>query len=422
MRAICNTPPWAAALVALLGGSYLVCAVNTGEFATTDPFAVRKLPTEIAADVPPIVEANTRFALDLYTRVRSSTPGNLFLSPFSISTALNMTFAGAGGKTAKEMATVLHTGAIENLHPVYGALVASLDRGADLDGYDLEVANSLWAQKEAPIREPFIATLRDHYSAGFEQVDFQSDAEGARAAINGWVERSTADRIHNLFPPGTVTQDTRLVLANAIYFKGLWATQFKRQRTRNGTFQVAADRTVEVPMMSADIRLPVTFDRGVSVLEMPYQGDDLSMVILLPEQADGLPALEASLTPEKLAGWFGALAEQRIALTMPRFRMTSEFELARVLAELGMPSAFRCGEADLSAMTAANDWCLAAVRHKAFVEVNEEGTEAAAATGISVGIVSMPPSFTADHPFLFLIRDKVTGSLLFLGRVVDPSV
>jgi len=174
-------------------------------------------------------------------------------------------------------------------------------------------------------------------------------------------------------------------------------------------------------MMSAAIQLPVAFDSEVSVLEMPYQGDDLSMVILLPDRIDGLAALEASLTPEKLAGWLDALAEQKIDVTVPRFRMTSEFELARVLADLGMPSAFRCGEADLSAMTEANDWCLAAVRHKAFVEVNEEGTEAAAATGVSVGVVSMPPSFTADHPFLFLIRDKVTGSLLFLGRVVDPS-
>ncbi len=422
MRAICNTPPWAAALVALLGGSYLVCAVNTGDFEANDPFAVRRLPAEVAQDVPPVVDANTSFALDLYSRVRLSTPGNLFLSPFSISTALNMTGVGAGGKTAKEMATVLHTGTIENLHPVYGALVASLDRGTDLGGYELKVANSLWAQKDAPIRKPFIATLRDNYSAGFDEVDFVGGAEAARGTINRWVEQNTANRIHDLFPPGTITRDTRLVLANAIYFKGLWATQFKRERTRNGTFQVSADRMVEVPMMSADIRLPVAFDRGVSVLEMPYRGEDLSMVILLPEQADGLAALEASLTPERLAGWLGALAEQRIVVTVPRFRMTSEFDLARVLGDLGMPSAFRCGEADLSAMTAADDWCLATVRHKAFVEVNEEGTEAAAATGVGVGVTSMPPSFTADHPFLFLIRDKVTGSLLFLGRVVDPSV
>jgi serpin B len=421
MRAICNTPPWAAALVALLGGSYLVCAVNTGEFERTDPFAVRKIPADVAASVPPIVAANTSFALDLYARVRTTTSGNLFISPFSISTALNMTAAGASGRTEKEMATVLHTTAIENVHPVYGALVASLDRGADLGGYDLEVANSLWAQRDAPIRQPFVTTLRDHYSAGFDQVDFQSDAEGARNGINNWVERNTADRIHDLFPPGTITRDTRLVLANAIYFKGLWATQFKRERTRNAAFHVTADRTVEVPMMSADISLPVVFDREVSVLEMPYQGDDLSMVILLPTQADGLAALEASLTPEKLSGWIGALAGQKITVSVPRFRMTSEFDLARILAELGMPSAFNCGEADLSAMTAANDWCLAAVRHKAFVEVNEEGTEAAAATGISVGVVSLPPSFTADHPFIFLIRDKVTGSLLFLGRVVDPT-
>lgn len=421
MNATCNTPPWAAALVALLGGSYLICTVNTGDFDVGDPFTVRQLPAEIAADAPPVVDANTRFALDLYAQL-GPTPGNLFLSPFSISTALNMTYAGAGGKTAKEMATVLHTGAIENLHPVYGALVASLDRGADLGGYELQVANSLWGQQDAPIRESFVTTLRDHYGAGFDQVDFAGDPEPARTAINRWVERNTAERIHDLFPPGTVNRDTRLVLANAIYFKGKWATQFRRENTRNGAFHVAADRTVEVPMMHAEMRLPAGGDGDVAVLEMPYRGEDLSMVVLLPARADGLPALEASLSAERLAGWLGSLRAEKIVVTFPRFRMTSEFELARVLASLGMPSAFRCGEADLSAMTAETDWCLATVRHKAFVEVNEEGTEAAAATGVGVGVVSMPPEFTADHPFLFLIRDKVTGSILFLGRVVDPSV
>ncbi len=418
MIAICQTPAWIAGMAALLGGSYLFCSVQTD--LPPDPFVVRQLPAAVATDAPPVVDANTRFAIDLYGKLRRQ-PGNLFLSPFSISTALAMTYAGMGGETAKEAAAVLHFTGIENLHPVYGALVASLDRGADLGGYSLEVANSLWAQSGVPIRESFIATLRDHYAAGFDQVDFSGNSEAARRAINQWVAAKTADRIRDLFPPGTVNDNTRLVLANAIYFKGLWATQFKPERTQNGPFHVAPGQSVQVPLMHNSARFPHAVAEDVSILEMPYRGGDLSMIILLPERVDGLPALEASLSVEKLAQWLEALGDTKLDVTLPRFRMTSEFDLIPALATMGMTSAFDCEEADLSAMTEAPDWCLQTVRHKAFVEVNEEGTEAAAATGVGVGVVSVPPSFVADRPFLFLIRDKVTGSILFLGRVVDPS-
>ncbi len=410
-----------AALVGFLGGSYLVCAVNPGDPDGQDPLTVRQLPDAVAADAPPVVEANTRFALDLYGRLRS-TPGNLFFSPFSISTALAMTYAGAGGQTAEEMGTVLHTKGIANLHPVYGALVASLDRGTDLGGYELRVANSLWGQKGAPIREPFLETVREHYGAGFDEVDFAGNSAAARAAINRWVAERTRDRIQDLFPSGTITDLTRLVLANAIYFKGQWATRFEPDRTADGPFHVAADRAVHVPMMHAEMTLRMTRDHEISVLEMPYRGGDLAMILLLPAAVDGLPALEASLTPERLTGWLDAAREGKIDVIIPRFKMTTEFELKRTLSDLGMPSAFDCDRADLSAMTTEKGWCLGTVRHKAFVEVNEEGTEAAAATGVGIALTSLPPSFVADHPFLFLIRDRVTGSILFMGRVADPSV
>lgn len=409
--------PAAAALGIVAGG----CGSNELAAPPADPFEARKLPDAVAADAALVVGGNNRFALDLYARLREA-EGNLFASPFSVSTALAMTSAGAAGRTAEEMAAVLHLPEdAAARHRAFGALIASLDTGAGLGGYRLSIANRLWAQAGFPFLETFLATTRDHYRAALGTVDFSRDAEGARGAINAWVEEKTEGRIEDLMPRGSVTADTRLVLANAIYFKGRWAAPFDRDLTHSGPFHVGPGRTVEVPLMRRHGTFRAAWAEGLAVLELPYEGADLSMLVILPDAEDGLPEVEGRLSPEAVDAWIGALRERGLVVTFPRFRVTSAFSLNAILAALGMPSAFDPDAADFSGMDGRRDLVIQAVVHKGFVEVNEEGTEAAAATGVSVGAVSAPLMFIADHPFLFLIRDNVTGSLLFIGRVVDPT-
>lgn len=419
-RSVRLSARWAAA-AALFA---LVCSaacVSHAPITALDPFAVRKLPDNLAADASRVVAANNRFAFDLFAQLRA-TDGNLFLSPYSISTALQMTAAGARGGTAVEMARVLQLELpLDWAHPASGALVQSLDRGIALGGYRLSVANRLWGQSGYDFLEPFLATTRDHYGAELEPVDFRMEPESARSTINSWVEEKTENRIVELLPQGVVTADTRLVLTNAIYFKGDWARMFERDRTRPAPFHVSPSQDVEVMMMSQDASFRFAHVGATQVLEMPYVGNDLSMLVLLPESADGLPALEDALSIANLDLWTAALDTSRLIVSVPRFRVESAFSLSQTLKTMGMPSAFDLVTADFSGINGRRDLSISAVVHKGFVEVNEEGTEAAAATGVVIGVVSAPPSFTAEHPFLFLIRDNVTGSVLFLGRVVDPT-
>ena len=379
------------------------------------------VPTASKADKNAVVNGNTAFAFDLYRKL-SSRPGNLFLSPYSISTALAMTHAGARGQTAEEMSTVLHLARDRGLlHPAFAALNWEIAGGGKSRGYQLYTANALWGQAGFAFLPDFLQLTKRYYGAGLHEVDFHQ-AEAARRAINDWVDKQTRNKIQELLPPGTLDSYSRLVLTNAIYFKGDWASQFKKYLTRTGEFQVTKEQKVPVSMMQHTAEFKYLAVDGLQVLEMPYQGDALTMVLFLPEKVEGLAAFEGTLAADKIAEWFSKLREQEVQVILPKFHVAAEFQLKDTLSALGMPSSFTKEQADFSGMDGKKDLYLSAVVHKAFVDVNEEGTEAAAATGVAVGGLSAPRTevFRADHPFMFLIRDKHSGSVLFLGRLVDP--
>ncbi len=377
-----------------------------------------------AADQVSAVAGNNAFATDLYAHLRAQ-PGNLFFSPESISTAFAMAWAGARGQTAAEMAHVFHyTLPPDRLHPAMGALLAAMN--APHEGFELHVADALWAQHDESFLESYLKQVQSSYGAGLHQVDFKSSPDGVRATINQWVERETKDRIKDLLPPGSVTPMTRLVLTNAIYFKGSWEDPFDKRATRTDSFHVSSSQSVQAPFMHRNTAYRY-YDGGTfQALEMPYKGNELSMVVLLPKRNDGLSALENSFTAAAVARWIEKLEfANRIILSLPRFTMTQQFNLNTSLAAMGMPQAFTA-QADFSGMTGKRGFLISAAVHKAFVDVNETGTEAAAATGIAVAATAMrqePPAiiFNADHPFLFMIRDTKSGSILFLGRVTDPT-
>lgn len=363
------------------------------------------------------VDDNTAFALDLYQQLRSAT-GNLFLSPHSISAALAMTYAGAHGETEKQMAKALHfTLPQAKLHPAFAELQARLNEAQGSNTVQLSVANSLWPAKGLALRGDFLDRMEKNYQTRLTPLDY-GQTEAARQTINHWVESQTRDKIKELLKPGILDPQTVLVLANAIYFKGDWANPFKPENTRALSFHLTSAKKVNTPMMHQS-RLPCRFyaDAEVQLLELPYKGDRLSMVVLLPRQLAGLPGLEQGLTAPKLKGWIGSLSRREVDVWFPKFKATSEFRLDDKLKALGMVAAF--GAADFTGMFQQGGPRISAVVHKAFVEVNEQGTEAAAATAAAM-LSSLPPSFRADHPFLFLIRDQSTGSVLFLGRLVNP--
>lgn len=376
------------------------------------------------ADQAQAVKDNNTFATDLYAQLRQQA-GNLFFSPESISTAFAMTYAGAQDQTAVQMAKVFHfTLPPARLHPAMGALLTSMN--APHQGYELHVADALWGQKDEGFRESFLSLLQSDYGAGLKQVDFRSSPDAVRADINQWIEQQTHDRIKNMLAPGTITPMTRLVLTNAIYFKGSWVDPFRKEATQPGPFHLSGSQTVQAPFMHRRGAYRYCDGGTFQGLELPYQGGELSMVILLPRQIDGLPALEGSFTAETLTGWIEELhLADRVILTLPRFTMTKQFELSKTLAAMGMPSAFSTA-ADFSGMNDKGGLQISAAVHKAFVDVNETGTEAAAATSTIMGAMAIrqeqpPIVFNADHPFLFLIRDRKSGSILFLGRVADPT-
>lgn len=379
----------------------------------------------ISADEAQATGDSNAFAVDLYAHLRSH-PGNLFFSPESISTAFAMAYAGARGQTATEMAHVFHfTLPPDRLHPAMGALLAAIN--AKHDSYELHTADALWAQQDEHFLDAYLKLMQNDYAAGLHNVDFRTSPETVRATINQWVEQQTNDKIKNLIGPGVLTPQTRLVLTNAIYFKGKWAEPFSKGATEEaGEFHLTSTTTVKAPLMHRTGSY-LYFDGGTfQALELPYQGDELAMLILLPKDTADLAALEEQFTANTAKEWVEQLRPaEKVVLTLPRFTMTQQFELSQTLAAMGMPRAFS-GAADFSGMTGKPGFQISAAIHKAFVDVNEEGTEAAAATSTvmraSAMRVSPPPVvFRADHPFLFLIRDTKTGPILFLGRVEDPT-
>jgi serpin B len=376
---------------------------------------------KVNPDLKALVKGNNQFALDLYSRLRAQ-KGNLFFSPNSISTALAMTYGGARADTEKQMADVLHFDlAQDRLHQAFSALRNLLNVN-DKD-MEVRVANRLWGQASFKFLPDYLKLTKDQYGAELGQVDFIHQAEAARQAINTWVEEQTKGKIKDLIPPGALDEFTRLVLTNAIYFKGKWDAEFDKKATEKLSFHISADAKIDVPIMFQKHDFAYSAVDNVQMIELPYVGNKLSMLVMLPKEPDGLRSLEEKLTQANLEKWASALRKQEVDVYLPKFTMSSKFSLKDVLSAMGMIAAFDPGKADFSGMTGNKDLSLSAVVHKAFVDVNEEGTEAAAATGVVVRAtaVRFPTTFRADHPFAFLIRDNQTGSILFMGRVLNPS-
>jgi len=402
----------------LLGLAALACANPANE---TDP--------AIKANILAVAKGDNQFAFDLYAKLRGE-KGNLFFSPYSISTALAMTRAGAHGETAAEMDKTLHfTLPEDQLQSAFGALVKEVN-GDPADakrGYQLSTANALWGQKGFGFKADFLKLVNDNYGTGLNQVDFKGAADQVRGTINAWVEKETRDKIKDLLQQGDVTSDTRLVLTNAIYFKGDWAGPFKKELTKVEPFHLTADKKADAPLMHRMGEYKYLDGESFQALELPYSGKHLTMVVLLPKKVDGLADSEKDLTADKLAGWVKGLREQKVIVSLPKFKTTQRASLASTLSEMGMKNAFTSG-ADFSGMGGGpGDLALSDVIHKAFIDVNEEGTEAAAATAVAVvksaAVIREPPTpvFRADHPFVYLIRDTRSDSILFLGRLVDPA-
>jgi serpin B len=369
-----------------------------------------------------LVQGNTDFALDLYARL-AERQGNLFFSPYSISSALAMTYDGARGNTAAEMQKTLHFPfGRDALDPAFAGLVRDLQDRKDTSKYELVVANRLYGQKGYGFMPDFLKVQRDMYGAPLEEVDFAGATEAARGAINSWVAKQTRDKIKDLIQPGILSTDSRLVLANAIYFKAAWLRPFDAKRTASEKFFVSADRAVLAPTMNENLRTRFFKGDSFSVLELPYQDRRLSMVVFLPEKRDGLAEFEKSFSAANLRMWLAKLSDTQVQVSLPKFKLTAEFQLKDTLLALGMRAAFS-SKADFTGMSSHGKLAISAVIHKAFIDVNEAGTEAAAATAVAIALASVPQqpaTFRADHPFVYLIKDNRTGSVLFLGRVVDP--
>jgi serpin B len=380
-----------------------------------------KQPQVSSAELGQLVEGNTDFAVEVYRRAGQ---GNLFLSPYSISTALAMTYAGAAGATATQMATALSFKLPEaKLHAAFNALdLALAARAAAAKGdtipFRLTTANSIWGQEGWSFEAPFLDTLAVNYDAGLRLRDFKADPEAARAEINGWVEDRTNDRIKDLIAEGVITTATRLVLTNAIYFSAAWANPFEASETADRPFFVGGDAQVNVPSLHQRTGYSYAQGAGYRAAELPYDGGELSMVVIEP---DDLAAFEAGLTGARLREITASLRGYDVDLTLPKFKLEAPLALKDILKDLGMVDAFE-GAADFSRIDGARDLLITDVVHKGFINVDERGTEAAAATAVIVGDTALPESVTlvVDRPFLFFIRDRPTGAILFVGRVVDP--
>lgn len=384
-------------------------------------------PAGEAAAVPELVAGNTEFALDLY-RIVGDTDRNVFYSPYSISLALAMTYAGARGDTAQEMADTLHFSLPpEQLHPAWNALDQALaGRGqqtaAEGERFRLHIANALWGQQGHPFEAEFLDLLAERYGAGLRLLDYAAAPEPARQAINRWVEEQTEEKIRDLLPPGSISEMTRLVLSNAIYLNASWMHPFNKDATRDGAFHLLDGSTVTVPMMQQSARLGYGEGQGYQLVELPYVGGELSMVVLLPTEGH-FDAFAQGLDAQQLAALVQGLELAQVELALPRFEYEAGLQLRDALTRLGMEQAFNM-EADFSGMTGKPDLFIDDVYHKAFVAVDEEGTEAAAATAVVMDLkmaVGQPQEVRVDRPFIFLIRDLQTDAILFLGHVVNPA-
>jgi serpin B len=387
----------------------------------------RVSPAVSQADLASLVDGNNAFAFVLYQSLNGS-QGNLFYSPYSISLALAMTYAGARDTTEKQMAGTLHyTLPQDRLHPAFNGLDQELSgrgqgaKGKDGKGFRLNIVNAIWGQKGYPFLAQYLDLLAEDYGAGLRTLDFRGAPDAGRQTINKWVADQTEQRIKDLIPPGAIDTLTRLVLTNAIYFNAAWANNFEKNATQPADFHLADGSAVKVPMMHQTERLGYAAGDRYQVVTLPYDGRELEMVVLVPDRGK-FAEFEKSLTAGKAASIIKDISPKQVALSLPGFKYESEFSLGRILAAMGMPIAFS-GQADFSGMTGNRELSISEVIHKAFVAVDESGTEAAAATAVIMRATAMPVmplEITIDRPFIFLIRDIQTGSVIFVGRVMNP--
>jgi serpin B len=401
------------------------CTDSTTEIPEVKSDVARDLqPNVTTSEFTTLVAGNTEFATDLYKQVRNE-PGNLFMSPHSISIALAMTYAGANTNTAAQMAATLHYDLPgDQLHAAFNKLDLELtSRAANaMSGtipFKLKAANAIFGQKDKTFMQPFLDALARNYGAGLRVLDFLRDPEASRETINQWVEEQTNDKIKDLLPGGSITPDTRLVLTNAIYFSAAWDEPFKAEDTADRPFKVAGGTMVSVPTLHQNAELGYGAGDGYKAAELPYDGNQLSMVVVVP---DDLATFEASLDGAKVSAVIASISGHQLDLTLPKFRFEAPLGLKEVLVNLGMTDAFSSGIADFSGIDGTRNLSISDVLHKGFVAIDEKGTEAAAATAVLITDSSapVPATLVVDKPFMFFIRDKPTGAILFVGRVVDP--
>ena len=377
----------------------------------------------LAAADSRIMPAMNAFTTACYKQLAGG-DGNLILSPFNIATALSMALAGARGQTAQEIESVLHLQYDSTYDAALGALLADLAKAGNSGGNELHTANGLWVQKGFAIQPAFENTLANNYHAPLTPLDFVANPEAARSQINGWTEEHTKAKIKDLLAAGSLGAQTRLVLTSAIYFYGKWQAPFVTSRTEPAPFILATGATTQANFMNQTSEFGYRETPSAQILEMRYAGTGIAFDVLLPKTLNGLAGLEKSLTPANLTGWLGNLGIQDVQVGLPKFRAELGFSLRQALSAMGMPTTFT-GKADFSGIDPKRGVAISEVVHKAFVDVSEQGTEAAAATGIAMQTTAMrmpeqPVVFRADHPFLFLIRDTRTRIVLFIGRLMNP--
>lgn len=411
----------------------------------TDPDTEPTTDLDVSEDVlGELVEGNTRFAFDLYDYLRESEEGNLLASPYSVSVALAMTYAGARGETEVQIAEAMRFSLGDDVHPAFAALYHALDARSEAgeneggeseaadgteedDPFELAGANAAWGLERYPYREEYLELVERYYGAGFRTVDFEGDPETAREEINAWIAERTEERIEDLLPEGSIDELTRLVLTNALFFRATWAEPFDEGRTEEAPF-TALDGTVEeVPTMRRDGRFPYAEIGGHRAIELPYVGEEVGMVVVLPAEGE-FERVEAELDTGRFATLDGALEQREGSIALPRFEFESRFALGEALSALGMPVAFDEREANFDGIAPLEELegnlYVDDIYHETFIAVDETGTEAAAATGVVIDVESAPTDpfeMVVDRPFLFAVRDRPTGTVLFLGRAVDAA-
>jgi len=406
------------ALLALVSLFILGCeTVPTQTTTTQNPGITTTTIQPNPAAAASVAVASNQFAFDYYSRIQAQ-PGNAFFSPWSISSALAMTYEGARGQTADEMKAVLHFPDNSSRRSGFNTIINILNNPNK--PYKLYTANALWAQEDYEFLPEYFSLVEKYYGGKVTNLNFKTETEKSRKTINNWVEDHTNNLIKELIPKGILGPSTRLVLTNAIYFKADWVQQFEKESTYDQDFKLADGSTVSAKMMHQTSSFNYYEADGTKVLEMDYKGNDLSMLVVLP--AEGVAPM---LTAAQLADYRQNLQRQEVRVSLPKFKFETMYMMADDLVKMGMPTAFLGGEADFSGMDGTRNLFISQVIHKAYVNVDEKGTEAAAATAVITEAMGPNPEeakiFNADHPFIFVIQEKSTGAILFMGRMSDPT-